>query len=302
MVTKRRWAAALCVIILCVVSACGAKSEKAGQEKEIAEETEKDAVRDADSGEEDAEAGNAEEENRDALQEEVIFDDAENALSVNGKLIVIDAGHQAWANNEKEPIGPGASEMKAKVTGGTSGVVSGLSEAELNLQVAQKLRDELIARGYDVIMCRESNDVDMSNAERAAIANDNQADAFVRIHANGSENSGAEGMMTICQTASNPYNANMYEQSKALATDILDAMVLATGAKKEYVWETDTMSGINWSKVPVAIVEMGYMTNPKEDQLLATEEYQAKIVAGIANGLDVFFEDMVLRESDNIIQ
>lgn len=290
MVMKRRWAAILCVIILCVVSACGAKSEKAGQGKEIAEETEKDAdSENQSSGEDDADVGNAEEENRDALQEEVISDDAENDLSMKGKLIVIDAGHQARANNEKEPIGPGASEMKAKVTGGTSGVVSGLSEAELNLQVAQKLRDELIARGYDVIMCRESNDVDMSNAERAAVANDNQADAFVRIHANGSENSGAEGMMTICQTASNPYNANMYEQSKALATDILDAMVLATGAKKEYVWETDTMSGINWSKVPMTIVEMGYMTNPKEDQLLATEEYQRKIVVGIANGLDAFF-------------
>lgn len=207
----------------------------------------------------------------------------------NKTVIVIDAGHQGKGNSEKEPDGPGSNTLKAKVSSGTQGCTTKIPEYQLTLEVAMKLRDELTARGYQVVMIRETHKINISNSERAKVANNLNADAFIRIHADGSEDSSKQGALTICQTKENPYNAQWYEESYKLSKYILDAFVESTGAKKRNVWKTDTMSGINWCQVPVTILEMGYMTNPKEDVLMNSDDYQEKMVEGIADGLDAYF-------------
>jgi putative transposase len=88
----------------------------------------------------------------------------------------------------------------------------------------------------------------------------------------------------------NRYNGELYAESRRLSENVLDELVAAAGCKKRSIWETDTMSGINWCQVPVTIVEVGYMSNPDEDRLIVTEEYQNKLVLGMANGIDKTFK------------
>ena len=178
------------------------------------------------------------------------------------KLVVLDPGHQLHGNYDTEPNGPGSSVMKAKCSAGTYGPTSKLHEYQLNLTVSLQLREALERRGYRVLMTRETHDVDLSNIQRAQFANNAGADIVIRVHANGSTNTSVNGAETVCLTKNNPYCKSIYAKSRALSDAIVNHLCAKTGAKNKGVWETDTMTGINWSTVPVTIVEMGYMSNP----------------------------------------
>ena len=113
------------------------------------------------------------------------------------KIIVIDPGHQEKGDSSKEPIGPGASETKAKVTTGATGNYTKQKESVLTLKVAQALEKQLKQEGYTVIMTRTTNNINISNSERASIANNAKADAFIRIHADSYDDSNVNRNINI---------------------------------------------------------------------------------------------------------
>ncbi len=208
------------------------------------------------------------------------------------RVIVIDAGHQLKGSSAMEPNGPGSETMKAEVSWGATGVYTGQTEYELNLAVALLLRDELIRRGYSVVMIRETNNVTVSNMERAEIANKYNAAAFIRIHANSWTDDSMRGAMTICQSESNPYPtcAIHYQKSSRLSRLVLDEFCEQTGIEKLNVREMDDMTATNWSEVPTTIVEMGFLSNKSDDTLMATDYFRQEAAIGIANGLDEYFK------------
>ena len=213
----------------------------------------------------------------------------EDETFFNGHIVAIDAGHQAKANAEKEPIGPSSETMKAKMPAGAVGTVLGVKEYELTLTVAEKLKEELENKGYQVVMIRESHDVNLSNSERARIANESGAEIFIRLHANSMENTGVYGALAMCMTAQNPYNAALHDNSYRLAKTIIDQVCALTGTKNRGVQEVDNNGEINWSEIPVAVVEMGFLSNPDEERWMSEGDYQDKIVSGIAAAVDSYF-------------
>lgn len=213
-------------------------------------------------------------------------------------VVAIDPGHQGnWVDmSEKEPNGPGSSEMKAKATTGTQGSFSGKAEYELNLEISLLLRDELEKRGYRVILTREDNDTAISNAERAQMAYEEGGDIYVRIHANGSDDAGVQGALAMVPSSNNPYIPELAEDSYTLAECILSAYCEKASFASLGIQYYDNMTGINWSKLPVMILEMGFMTNQSDDLRMSDASVQPLMAEGIADGIDLYFEKKNMKK------
>ena len=207
-------------------------------------------------------------------------------------IIVIDAGHQLREDKGKEAIGPGGAETEQRMDTGNVGVTTGQPEYEVTLNIALKLREELQKRGYTVYMTRSSNDnTSISYKERAQVANNLCADAYLTLHNGYSEDPEVRGLSAVCQTEKSSYIADLYTENKELCNALLTAMVHATGSKRLGLQETDKLSGINWCSTPMAMLELGYLSNENDDRLLTAEPYLEKLVAGIADGLDRYFTE-----------
>lgn len=206
---------------------------------------------------------------------------------LSGIVIGLDPGHQAHSNSDQEPVAPGSGETKKKVSSGTQGRFTDVAEYEVNLKVGLILKKILTDLGATVVMSRESHDVDISNSERANMMNEADAALVVRLHCNGSDNSDKHGAVVLIP--SNDCTAAINDASKKAGKCIVKAFADATGAKDLGLQPRSDQTGFNWSTVPVCNVEMGYMTNEKEDNLLVKDDYQDQCAHGIANGIVDYF-------------
>ena len=203
--------------------------------------------------------------------------------------VAIDAGHQLHANSATEPVGPGAKTKKAKVSGGAVGVATKTPEYKLNLQVAKKLKKILLEKGYQVYMVRTSNNVNISNKQRAVRANKSGADIYIRIHADSSASSSVRGASMLYPSQKNPYVKSLSKPSKKLSDCILKSYCKTTGIKSRGLFTRDDLTGTNWSKIPVTLIEMGFLSNSTEDRYMQKDANQKKMAAGIAEGIDDYF-------------
>lgn len=201
-------------------------------------------------------------------------------------IICLDPGHQTKGNPELEEIASNSDKKKAKVTTGTRGVVTKKYESELMLEIALKLKTSLENKGYKVIMTRTKNDVDISNKERAILANDNKADVYIRLHADGSENKNASGASVLTSSPKNKYTTKVQKESEEFSKILLEEYVKATGAKNRGLIYRDDLTGTNWATVPNTLIELGFMSNAEEDKKLSDKDYQDKIIKGLVNGIE----------------
>ena len=204
--------------------------------------------------------------------------------------ICIDPGHQLKGDSDTEQMAPDSGSYKARVSSGTAGIATKQPEYELNLEASLKLKHILESRGYKVLMTRESHDVNISNMERAIFANENNADMVVRIHADGSNDSGVTGACILIPSKDGQYTSGIFSDSSECAKYVNENMK-NNGFKVNGIFERSDLTGFNWSKVPVVLVEMGFMSNYTEDQNMASPQYQEKMMKCIADGLDQYFKN-----------
>lgn len=207
-----------------------------------------------------------------------------------GRVICVDPGHQSVMKKQNVPVAPGEEVMMPDFAIGTKGVSTGVFEYTVVLEVSQKLRDSLEELGAEVVMTREATDTLIGSIERAQIANDAQADIFIRIHCDGSDIPEAKGISVLYPGDKYITDKDMLDKSLALSKSVLNSVIKETQAKDRGLSERNDLVGFNYCKVPCTLIEMGFMTNPDEDKLLNSDSYQDKLVKGIVAGISNYLD------------
>jgi N-acetylmuramoyl-L-alanine amidase len=124
----------------------------------------------------------------------------------------------------------------------------------------------------------------MGNVARARIANEAGAALFLRIHADGAADGRVRGTHTLYPALRRGWTDDVYAPSRRAALVLQREVVRTLGFPDRGLQERSDFTGFNWSDVPVALAELGFMTNPTEDRLLATPAYQQRAALGLCRG------------------
>jgi N-acetylmuramoyl-L-alanine amidase len=209
------------------------------------------------------------------------------ASSTKPFTVCIDPGHQAKGDHKRESASPLTGQTKARVSSGTVGVSTKKPEYKVNLEAALLLKELLTQKDYHVVMTRTTHDVNISNKERAELANQAKADMTIRIHCDSIANRQKTGATLLVPSKESKETKGIYEKSNAYAV-LLQKALQEAGVKVNGVFERKDITGFNWSKVPVVILEMGFMSNPGEDQMLSNKAYQTKLMEAVAKALEMY--------------
>ena len=206
--------------------------------------------------------------------------------------VCLDPGYQMNYNSETEPVGPGSEEQIPKMAsiGGVNESLN-LKQYEWNLLMAELVRDELERRGYIVILTRTDNETNISNMERALLANENNADVLVGIQTDSFSDDSVSGVYAQIAESNNPYAGGRAAENKKLANLIQTAVVEATGAKSRSIQNgNNRLALLNWAQMPACIMRLGYLSNPQEAANLCDEAYRNRMANAICDGIEAFLE------------
>lgn len=210
---------------------------------------------------------------------------AANHPDLTGLTVVIDPGHQETTDYEQELYASWLSATKPRCTCGTTGVVTETPEYDLTLQYSLIIRDYLEQCGANVILTRDANDVNISNQERAQIANVNGADVFIRIHADAAGDSAASGVRVYT-----PDSGSYTDSSPAYAEQLAELVADAEGLEVNAVRATSLYTGLNYANTLRSFqLSLGFLSNSDDEAILVTEENRA----AVAEAISVFCEEFV---------
>ena len=205
----------------------------------------------------------------------------EDALPLEGIIVGLNPGHQITRDYTQLPVGPGWKQTKNANSGYVIGIKTGIPEYQITLDVSLILREKLEALGAKVVMTRTANDVKINNIERALMLNEAGCDIALQVHCNNSAERWRKGFFVFTKVKD--------LESQAIGDQIYIGTHEAAGTDISYCRRHDGYMSLNWSTTPAVLLELGYMSNPQEDVLLSTSEYQELLADGIAKGLVYYF-------------